>query len=144
MIFKYCLGHEYFTEIPEDFIEDDFNLTGLSLIIPLYNEALDTTLDLELEEIPNHTRTRQELAAIEESAEKLYGMIHQRYILTKQGLAAMAAKFENGDFGTCPRILCGGSRVVPVGQYDQMDFEAVKLFCPRCVDIYNPKEVIKK
>jgi hypothetical protein len=46
-------GHEYFCQIPEEFIEDDFNLTGLSSIIPMYTESLDTILDMELEETPD-------------------------------------------------------------------------------------------
>ena len=67
-------GHEYFCQIPEEFIEDDFNLTGLSAVIPMYNEALDTILDMELEETPDS----DDLAIIEESAEQLYGMIQVR------------------------------------------------------------------
>lgn len=30
------IGHEYFAEVSEDFIEDDFNLTGLGAIVPMY------------------------------------------------------------------------------------------------------------
>jgi casein kinase II subunit beta len=35
------LGHEYFAEISEDFIEDDFNLTGLQTQVAMYKEALE-------------------------------------------------------------------------------------------------------
>jgi len=38
-------GHEYFTEVPEAFIEDQFNLTGLNGQVPFYNEALSMILD---------------------------------------------------------------------------------------------------
>ena len=38
-------GHEYFTEVPESFIEDAFNLTGLAGQVPFYNEALSMILD---------------------------------------------------------------------------------------------------
>lgn len=31
----------------EDFIEDDFNLTGLSQLVPFYKEALEMVLDVE-------------------------------------------------------------------------------------------------
>lgn len=42
-ISSFCslLGHEYFAEISEDFIEDDFNLTGLSSQVAMYKEALE-------------------------------------------------------------------------------------------------------
>lgn len=42
-------GHDYFVSVSQDFIEDDFNLTGLSLQVPYYREALYTILDYEVE-----------------------------------------------------------------------------------------------
>ena len=42
-ISSFCslLGHEYFAEVSEDFIEDDFNLTGLQTQVAMYKEALE-------------------------------------------------------------------------------------------------------
>lgn len=42
-ISSFCslLGHEYFAEVSEDFIEDDFNLTGLQGQVAMYKEALE-------------------------------------------------------------------------------------------------------
>lgn len=40
-------GHEYFCEVSEDFIEDDFNLTGLNAMVPFWKEAMDMVLDVE-------------------------------------------------------------------------------------------------
>lgn len=42
-ISSFCslLGHEYFAEVSEEFIEDDFNLTGLQSQVPMYKEALE-------------------------------------------------------------------------------------------------------
>lgn len=42
-IASFCslLGHEYFAEVSEEFIEDDFNLTGLQSQVQLYKEALE-------------------------------------------------------------------------------------------------------
>jgi len=42
-ISSYCstIGHEYFAEVSEDFIEDDFNLTGLQTQVSMYKEALE-------------------------------------------------------------------------------------------------------
>lgn len=36
-ISSYCnmVGHEYFAEVSEEFIEDDFNLTGLGAMVPM-------------------------------------------------------------------------------------------------------------
>jgi len=42
-ISSFCslLGHEYFAEVSEEFIEDDFNLTGLQSQVTMYKEALE-------------------------------------------------------------------------------------------------------
>ena len=40
-------GHEYFCEVAEDFIEDDFNLTGLNAMVPFWKEAMEMVLDVE-------------------------------------------------------------------------------------------------
>lgn len=47
-ISSFCslLGHEYFAEVSEEFIEDDFNLTGLQTQVPMYKEALEVSLAL--------------------------------------------------------------------------------------------------
>ena len=51
-ISSFCslLGHEYFAEVSEEFIEDDFNLTGLQAQVPMYKEALEMILDVEPED----------------------------------------------------------------------------------------------
>lgn len=47
-ITSFCslLGHEYFAEVSEDFIEDDFNLTGLQTQVDMYKEALEVRLEI--------------------------------------------------------------------------------------------------
>ena len=58
------MGHEYFAEVSEDFIEDDFNLTGLQAQVPMYKEALEMILDVEPSE------TGSELSEEEEEDEE--------------------------------------------------------------------------
>ena len=43
------------------------------------------------------------------------------------------------EFGKCPRVYCSGQPLLPVGVTDQPFTTAVKLFCPKCEDVYNPK-----
>lgn len=47
-------GHQYFAEVADEFVEDDFNLTGLNSIVPFYKEALEMILDLEPGMWPSH------------------------------------------------------------------------------------------
>jgi casein kinase II subunit beta len=169
-ITSFCslMGHEYFAEVSEDFIEDDFNLTGLQSQVPMYKEALEMILDVEPEDdeeedeeededddedVPlgeekplgyrragdrKHMRVASDLSVIESSAELLYGLIHQRYITSRPGIQQMLEKYEVDHFGVCPRVNCNGCKVLPVGRTDTPGQETVKLFCPSCYDIYTP------
>ncbi|KAJ3125603.1 casein kinase 2 regulatory subunit [Nowakowskiella sp. JEL0407] len=128
--------HQFFIEVPEEFIEDDFNLTGLNTLVPFYSESLDLILDLE----PEQSYSYENSTIIEQCAEQLYGLIHQRFIITKIGLQMMAQKYENGEFGRCPRELCGDQFVVPCGTSDFMGEGKVKMFCPKCCDLYHPRK----
>jgi casein kinase II subunit beta len=73
------------------------------------------------------------------SARFLYGLIHARYIVTSRGLQKMLDKYRKADFGRCPRVLCYSQPLLPVGLTDIPYQKAVKLYCPRCEDIYSPK-----
>ncbi|KAF8867979.1 casein kinase II, regulatory subunit, partial [Mucidula mucida] len=41
-------------------------------------------------------------------------------------------------FGTCPRVHCRSTNVVPCGRSDVPGYDTVKLYCPNCNDIYAP------
>lgn len=167
-ISSFCslMGHEFFAEVSEDFIEDDFNLTGLQSQVPMYKKALEMILDVEPEDEDEdseeeeeeedeilgderppgyrragdrrHTRVASDLSVIESSAELLYGLIHQRYITSRPGIQQMLEKYEMQHFGFCPRANCNGCKVLPVGRSDTPGQDTVKLFCPSCQDIYTP------
>jgi casein kinase II subunit beta len=130
-------GNEFFCEVEEDFIQDDFNLSGLSTQVPYYDYALDLILDAEPG--TNEILTEEQHELVESAAEVLYGLIHVRYILTSRGMNVMMEKFRNCEFGRCPRVLCGGQPCLPVGTSDVPRQSTVKLFCPKCEDIFHPR-----
>ncbi|PPD74955.1 hypothetical protein GOBAR_DD28117 [Gossypium barbadense] len=130
-------GNEFFCEVDDEYIQDDFNLCGLSHQVPYYDYALDLILDIESSHGDMFTEEQNEL--VESAAEMLYGLIHVRYILTSKGMSAMLEKYKNYDFGRCPRVCCCGQPCLPVGQSDIPRSSTVKIYCPKCEDIYYPR-----
>ncbi|DBA01367.1 TPA: hypothetical protein N0F65_001606 [Lagenidium giganteum] len=122
-------GNEHFCEVAQSYIEDSFNLYGLRALVPNYQDALNIILDMT--DIPYD----DDMPAY---AAELYGLIHARYILTSHGLDAMAKKYREGDFGVCPRALCDNQPVVPAGLHDEWKKSEMKVFCPKCRDLYTP------
>lgn len=140
-------------------------------MVPFWKEAMEMVLDVEPGAFPptpelssislpndlidEDSAKIPDVSIVEASAELLYGLVHQRYVLTRAGLHAMvsefiivvvimnskrsqAEKYEAGVFGSCPRVYCVGCNVVPCGRSDLPGLETVKLFCPNCNDIYVP------
>ena len=113
--------------------------------------------------------TEEQNELVESAAEMLYGLIHVRYILTSKGMSAMVKllsfffsfafcwllhilftkfylkllfqleKYKSYDFGRCPRVYCCGQPCLPVGQSDIPRSSTVKIYCPKCEDIYYPR-----
>ena len=51
----------------------------------------------------------------------------------------MYEKYKTCEFGRCPRVLCNGQPCLPVGTCDVPRQSTVKIFCPKCQDIYYPR-----
>ena len=130
-------GNEFFVEIDEQYIQDNFNLTNLTSKVVYYDYALDMILDIDsTEELMSDDQ--QEM--VENDAETLYGLIHARFIITGRGLQAMYQKYKACDFGVCPRVMCRGHPLLPVGLSDQLNENTVKLYCAKCDRVYNSKQ----
>jgi len=129
-------GNNFYCEVDVDFIQDDFNLTGLSAVVPYYDYALDMILDMD---IPLEKLSDEQQELVETAAEVLYGLIHARYILTSRGMQKMYVKYLDVDFGRCPRVYCEGQPVLPVSLSDVPRTYSVNVFCPRCKDLYYPR-----
>ncbi|KAH9557248.1 hypothetical protein CY35_07G075500 [Sphagnum magellanicum] len=130
-------GNEFFCEVDNEYIHDEFNLSGLSSQVPYYDYALDLIMDVESPNDDLFSEEQNEM--VESAAEMLYGLIHVRYILTSKGMNAMLEKSKNVDFGRCPRMYCSGQPCLPMGQSDVSRTSTVKIYCPKCEDIYYPR-----
>ncbi|OZJ05959.1 hypothetical protein BZG36_01185 [Bifiguratus adelaidae] len=130
------VGNEIYARVPEEFIQDDFNLTGLAAQVPEYEQALSIILDMEFSDDESYNSGRGDV--LECSAQMLYGLIHARYIITRQGLQQMVEKYEMQVFGVCPRVFCQKIPVVPMGASDMAGIDTLHFFCPSCLDVYEP------
>lgn len=81
----------------------------------------------------------QNFLDIYQSAMDLYGLIHARFIISSRGLHIMRAKFLNGVFGACPRVLCDRQLCLPIGMSEDLSISRVKVYCPKCEDVYVPR-----
>lgn len=159
---------EYFAEIDEDYILDRFNLTGLNgEVVTEYARALDLITDSigqcsagqkviltplrRLGARRASTGERGELCSfpIRPDTRPLHchlprlgqdGMsISPPRPLVPALIRVKLEKYRKADFGRCPRVYCYSMPLLPVGLSDLPYQKAVKLFCPRCEDIYSPK-----
>merc|ERR1712226_1328287 len=127
--FCHLKGNEFFVEVDEDYIQDDFNLTGLSGQVPYYEYALNMILDFD-DQDDQLPEDQQPL--VETVAQMLYGLIHARFILTSRGMAAMLDKYNTSVYGTCPLAHCDNNKqpVLPIGLSDLLRQSAAKVYCP--------------
>ena len=80
-------GNEFLCEVDTDYIQDSFNLYGLRDIVTDFKHALKTILD-------HYDTTASDSDDPDfNNARILYGLIHQRFILTKRGLDKMVSLF---------------------------------------------------
>ncbi len=138
--FSHLQGNEFLCEVSEDFIRDEFNLYGLSLQVPFYSRAISIIIGEESElaaPAVSSVAVPEQDDAAESSAEILYGLMHARFIMTSAGLSKMADKYRQLEFGRCPRVLCQGQPLLPVGESDMPQKSAVKVFCCRCKELYR-------
>ena len=115
-------GNEYFCEVDVDYIKEDFNLFRLK------KQALDMILDVEPDD-KLEDRYPDQSDLIEQAAERLYGRIHARYILTKKGIAKMIEKYKAAEFGYCKKVFCENEPMLPIGLSDVPGEAMVWLNC---------------
>ena len=129
-------GNEFYVEVEEDYINDDFNLTGLNVMVPFYDNALSLILDCEDDDDVDI----DSLSAVEAAAVKLYGLIHARYLLTTRGQTALLAKVKTGVYGTCPNEVCDQfkQKLLPIGS-DVSSQSPARVYCPCCNELYYPR-----
>jgi casein kinase II subunit beta len=121
--------NKYLVTVDEEFLCNSFNIAGMKPKIAHFNAAYDV---LRRSILPDADRE-----AVPLEARALYGMLHQRFILTRPGMQLMFEKWQQGDFPKCPRVNCHGAQGLPYGLTEEWGRQSVKMFCPGCSDVYN-------
>jgi len=123
-------GNEFLCEVDSSFIEDVFNLYGIRSIIEDFRDVQAWILG----DAPDGDGRTHELF---EQACSFYALVHARFIVTMRGISIMLEKYENKEFGVCPRHFCKECALLPMGMSDDLNEGRVLLFCPRCEELYN-------
>ncbi|CAB4062815.1 CSNK2B [Lepeophtheirus salmonis] len=114
-------GNEFFVRVPDSYMHQNFNLTGLESILPTkkyFYETVDYIIGI-------HSDSESD------------GRIHYDPSWNGNG----QDKFLNVVYGRCPRIYCQGTPTLPIGLSDcWSDHLGVKIYCPSCDDIYHPQK----
>jgi len=129
--------HELLVEVDEEYVRDNFNLYGLKARIENYDKALKMILSSEQPDAEDFRDL--DFRKVYRDARELYGLIHCRYIMSPRGLTQMREKYIKKAFGECPRVLCNGQNVLPVGLWEEPNTHGVRLYCPRCQETYEPR-----
>jgi len=135
-------GNEFFAEVDEEYVRDNFNLYGLRGRFQFYDHALEMIISGESPD--EDDLADSEFLEIYRDATDLYGLIHARYIASPRGLQVMREKFVKGNFGVCPRVLCERQHALPIGMSEELRSQQVKIFCPKCEQVYSPKSKYKE
>lgn len=130
--------NQWLCEIPDEFITDDFNQTGLPEVCPRFLQCCDIMVGrIDLGQVLPIVGELQEQLAV------AYGLLHARYITSPDGLSRVREKYEDVVYGSCPRLNCLGEPMLPIGLSSSLssrkDPNPVRAFCPCCREVYNPR-----
>ena len=128
-------GNEWYAKMEVTWAQDSFNQYGLNELLPNFDLALEMITDSHSDQWIYLSDSNIEAILVQ--AKHLYGLLHARYIIQFEGIRKMRQKYLDGLFGTCPRVLCENEKLLPVGTSHKIRHHSLKLYCPKCNDIYK-------
>ena len=126
-------GSEVFVKVPPTFFRDPVVANSLYALVDeseVFEEAL---------KFLGGAPSRLDMSDVEHQriCERLYQAVHVRFVTSSEGLLQLRSLVEVGRFGDCPRVLCRGQKLLPVGLHDKFGVSSVKGFCPLCCEVYH-------
>jgi casein kinase II subunit beta len=127
-------ARSWFVEIDDYFLQSSVSYYNLQKKVTHFSRAAaivrNDPLDISL-------LSRAQVARLGQSAHRLYGLLHERFLITDDGARKLQRKVASGTYGACPRLMCRGARLLPYGATLEPDQERVQCWCPRCHDLYE-------
>jgi casein kinase II subunit beta len=127
-------SRSWLVEIDDYFLQSSVSYYNLQKKVSHFSRAADVVrndpMDISL-------LSRGQIARLGQSAQRLYGLLHQRFIITDDGARKLQRKVTAGIYGVCPRAMCRGARLLPYGATIEPDQDRVKCWCPKCHDLYE-------
>ncbi|KAL7346713.1 casein kinase II subunit beta [Encephalitozoon intestinalis] len=116
--------------VPDEFLEDRFNIIGLDRYIKDLEKVYSSILD------------KGPRSSFQEES-SLYYLIHQKYIFTKPGLETVLDRVMSKEYGACPRIGCKSVGMIPIGLSDRPGVSSTKVYCHCCVSVYEARGILR-
>lgn len=132
----------WFCKIQMGFITDDFNLYSLGMDKDHLKQAYLRLTQTENDSSDSFDSDSED--EIDECTGEMYGRLHARYLFTEEGTFEMYTKYLKGIFGTCPRFKCQKQKLLPIALSDKPGEQYVKVYCPKCKQIYQPDDLHSK
>ncbi|OHT10928.1 Casein kinase II subunit beta [Tritrichomonas foetus] len=125
---------DWLVEIDEYYLQSAVSYYGLNSKVPNYSRAAAI---IKGRAIDTSEMSERQIVSLFESCKLLYGLLHQRYIVTEDGIRRLYSKYKRKVYGVCPRTACQGRALIPMGLDIEHGQNTVKCYCPQCHDIYN-------
>lgn len=130
--------NKYLLEVQRSFIKDEFNLTLIKneLTFEVYYDYEDAMHMILSRTEPTEQDVEEPLFVdLYKKAGDIYGIIHRRFVTTGIGLTYLKEKYMLKEFGICPRVMCNGQAVLPIGESTRTGEARVKVswsYCFNC------------
>ena len=134
-MWKDTSSKSWLVEIDDLFLQSAVSYYGLNDLVPHYSRAsaLVKGRSVDLSDY-----TPEQLERLASSCRLLYGLLHQRYITSEDGIDRITSKYQHGVYGRCPRVACKGKNtLIPMGLTIEPGVDTVKLWCTSCHDVYE-------
>lgn len=124
----------WLVDIDDAFIQSTVSYYGLNTIVPHCTRAAAV---IKGRPVDLGAMSPDQIEKLASSCRLLYGLLHQRYITSREGIHQLFHKYSRGVYGKCPRAACNDQNVIPMGLSIEPGVDTVKLWCPKCHDVYN-------